>query len=195
MVATFNAVAFQGRIDKAHTRAVKASVRSSDMDQRISKRKERLEKAMEKARKGEDEALRTATVDKVKADVGMAECDQKKAALNAVKLSAYVRQLTREGELKAQRAQQKAEKGSKGPAVWGIRTPDGTVTSIANTDGSMGRIVGRSKSVSVAPDTFCFLLGDEAVGLVNDADGVLVCNEMAYAITIPENGNVVLTRQ
>jgi hypothetical protein len=195
MVATFNAVAFQGRIDKAHTRAVKASVRSSDMDQRISKRKERLEKAMEKARKGEDEALRTATVDKVKADVGMAECDQKKAALNAVKLSAYVRQLTREGELKAQRAQQKGEKGSKAAAVWAFRTPDGTTTSIANTDGSFGRIVGRSKSVAMAPDTFAFLLGDEVVDLLNDVGGNIVCNELAYGVTIPESGNVVLTRQ
>jgi hypothetical protein len=195
MATTFNVVAFQGRIVKAADRAAAAGKRSSDMDQRISKRKERLGKAMEKARKAEDETLRTATVDKVKAEVGMAECDQKKAALNACKLAAYVRQLQREKELKELRAEQKAEKAGKAPAVWGIRTPDGTVTPIANMDGSMGRIVGRSKSVSIAPDTFCFLLGDEAVSLVNDADGVLVCNEMAYGVTIPESGNVVLTRK
>ena len=82
MVATFNAVAFQSRIDRAAARAVKASTRSADMDQRITKRKDRLARSLAAAKKQEDDVLREALVEKVTADIGMAGCDQKKAALN-----------------------------------------------------------------------------------------------------------------
>ena len=195
MVATFNAVAFQSRIDKAAGRAVKASVRSADTDQRITKRKDRLTRSLHVAKKNDDDALRTALVDKVTADIGMAECDQKKAALNALKLSAYVRQLEREAVLKAERAQKRAEKAAKGPTAWGFRTPDGTVTPLANTDGSFGRLVGRSKAVMMGTETFAFLCGNPVVDLINDVGGVIVCNEMTYGVEVNGDTNTVTLKK
>lgn len=184
------------RIRKAQERARKAGQNSAAMEQRVEKRTDRLETARSKARKVEDETLREALMDKVGAERKMALCDRAKAAANVDKLSAYVRQLQREGELKAEKAAAKAAKASKGPATWGVKTVDGTITPIRENDGTMGKLVGRAKRAEVAAATFAFLLGDECVDLVNDVDGtVVVCNELAYTVdATSKDGFVILTK-
>jgi hypothetical protein len=197
MATTFNVAAFQTRISKAADRARKAAQNSASMDQRVQKRLERLERtesATVKAAK--DAALTRAILDKVGAEVEMAEHDRGKAEANVRKMDAYVRQLQREGELKVARADAKAAKASKGPATWGVRTPDGTVTPIRENDGTMGKLVGRAKNAEVPVGTFAFLLGDDCLSLVGDVEGaVLVCNEMAYAVdATSKDGYVVLSK-
>jgi hypothetical protein len=190
------------RIRKAQERARKAGQNYGTMEQRVEKRTDRLDTAKAKARKVEDDTLRDALMDKVSAERKMALCDRAKAAANVDKLSAYVRQLQREGELKAAKAEARAAKASKGPAAWGVRTADGTVTPIRENDGTMGKLVGRAKRAEVAVGTFAYLLGDDALSLLTDCDGaVLVCNEMAYTAEVREpataadgDGMVVLTK-
>jgi hypothetical protein len=189
-MTTFNLTAFQSRIQKAGDRAQKAAQKSAETDQRVQKRLEKLDKAKAKAKKESDATLAEALKDKVGAEATMAECDREKAAANAQKLAAYVRQLAREAELKQERAEQKAAK--KGPAVWGVRTADGTTTPITCKDGAFGKLVGRSRSVSMSVETFAFMLGDECVDLVNDCEGVIVCNELTYSVTVGDN--VTLTK-
>jgi hypothetical protein len=197
MATTFNVAAFQTRIQKAAERARKAAQNSASMDQRVQKRLDRLGRTEDKAVKDAKDAILTrAILDKVGAEVEMAEHDRGKAEANARKLDAYVRQLQREGELKVARAEAKAAKASKGPATWGVRTADGTVTPIRENDGTMGKLVGRAKRAEVAVGTFAYLLGDECLSLLNDCDNaVLSCNEMNYEVdATSKDGYVVLTK-
>lgn len=193
MATTFNVSAFQTRVEKAADRARVAAKRSGETDQKVQKRFDRIATAVAKAKKTEDETLREALTDKLAAERDMADCDRMKAAANAEKLAAYVRQLIREGELKAARAAARQTKATKAPAVWGIRTVDGNVTPIAENDGSMGRLVGRSKKVEIPTALFAYLLGEECLKMFNDLDNVLlVCNEMTYGMDSASKPGVVI---
>jgi hypothetical protein len=193
MATTFNVSAFQTRVEKAADRARVAAKRSSEADQRVQKRFDRIATATAKAKKLDDDVLRTATVDKLAAEREMTECDRVKAAANAAKLAAYVRQLTREGELKAARSAARAEKAAKPAAVWGIRTVDGNVTPIQENDGSMGRLVGRSKKVEIPTALFAYLLGEDCTKMVADLDNVLLTvNELSYAMDMASKPGVVI---
>ena len=69
----------------------------------------------------------------------------------------------KKGDVKKQEKKLKQQTKEK-RRQWGLRTPDGTITPLANTDGSFGRLVGRSKVVTMSVETFAFLCGDIRTG-------------------------------